>query len=86
MEQATEDFWARHGAKLNVEAFLMKQDENPRTDNGQWLHEDRVFGNTGSAQDLILPDDDYTAWPSHLTHWQIKSLVITGKDASRIFN
>ena len=56
--QAAEEFWARHGAKLNVEAFLMKQDENPRTDKGQWLHDDRVFGKTGSAQDPILPDDE----------------------------
>ena len=60
MGDATEDFWARHGDRLNVEASLMKQDEHPWTDKGKFVHEDRVFGNTGSAQDPVLRDHDYT--------------------------
>ena len=40
MEDATEYFWAKHGAKRNVEAFLIRQDKHPRTDKGQWIHED----------------------------------------------
>ena len=79
--QATEDFWARFGARLNVETSTMKQDEDPRTDAGKWIQEDILFGNAGSGQDIELSADDYATWPLHLTQWHYKLLSITGRDA-----
>ena len=37
-------------------------------------------------QDMVLKDDDHATWPARLTSLAGKTLVITGRDATRTFN
>ena len=64
----------------------MKRDEDPRTDVDKWIQEDFEFGASGGGQEIKLSADDYATWPSHLTQWHFKSLVITGRDTSHTFD
>ena len=35
---------------------------------------------------MVLKDNDHDTWPAHLTNWPGKTLVITGRDATRTFD
>ena len=64
----------------------MATEELPRTDRSKRIHEDQKFGNTGSPQNMVLKDNDHDTWPAHLTTWPGKTLVITGRYATRTYD